>query len=86
MVDIGIYPNEDGSNEILNFMSSGSKGFSSLEEASDSIASYLPHREKPKDIFPRREDFSRCFFPRAIAKGNANKIEFLKVLQKLHWI
>ena len=50
MVDIGIYPNEDGSNEILNFMSSGSKGFSSLEEASDSIASYLPHREKPKDI------------------------------------
>ena len=50
MVDIGIYPNEEGSNEILKFMSSGSKGFSSLEEASDSIASYLPHREKPKDI------------------------------------
>jgi len=50
MVDIGIYPNEDGSNEILKFMSSGSKGFSSLEEASDSIASYLPHRQKPKDI------------------------------------
>ena len=50
MVDIGIYPNEEGSNEILKFMSSGSKGFSSLEEASDSIASYLPHREKPKDV------------------------------------
>ena len=50
MVDIGIYPNEDGSNEILKFMSSGSKGFGSLEEASDSIASYLPHREKPQDV------------------------------------
>ena len=50
MVDIGIYPNEDGSNEILKFMSSGSKGFESLEEASNAISSYLPHREKPKDI------------------------------------
>ena len=50
MVDIGIYPNEDGSNEILNFMSSGFKGFNSLEEASEAISSYLPHREKPKDI------------------------------------
>ena len=50
MVDIGIYPNEDGSNEILNFMSSGFKGFDSLEDASNSISTYLPHREKPKDI------------------------------------
>ena len=50
MVDIGIYPNEEGSNEILEFMSSGFKGFVSLEEASDAIATYLPHREKPKDI------------------------------------
>ena len=50
MVDIGIYPNEDGSNEILKFMSSGFKGFDSLEEASEAISSYLPHREKPKDI------------------------------------
>jgi len=50
MVDIGVYPNEDGSNEILNFMSSGFKGFDSLEDASNAITSYLPHREKPKDI------------------------------------
>ena len=50
MVDIGIYPNEEGSNEILEFMSSGFKGFVSLEEASDAISTYLPHREKPKDI------------------------------------
>ena len=50
MVDIGIYPNEEGSNEILDFMSSGFKGFDSLEEASNAITSYLPHREKPKDL------------------------------------
>ena len=50
MVDIGIYPNEEGSNQILSFMDSGSKGFSSLEEASDAISSFLPHREKPTDL------------------------------------
>ncbi len=56
MVDIGIYPNEDGSNEILNFMSSGFTGFDSLEEASNAISSYLPHREKPKDISGLRKN------------------------------
>ena len=56
MVDIGIYPNEDGSNEILNFMSSGFTGFDSLEEASNAITSYLPHREKPKDISGLRKN------------------------------
>tara|TARA_B100001057_G_C22785652_1_gene925437 strand:+ start:366 stop:1211 length:846 start_codon:yes stop_codon:yes gene_type:complete len=50
MVDIGINPNEDGSNEILNFMRSGSDGFGSIEEASDAISKYLPHRQKPKDL------------------------------------
>ena len=48
MVDIGINPNEDGSNEILNFMRSGSNGFGSIEEASSAISRYLPHRQKPK--------------------------------------
>lgn len=50
MVDIGIYPNEEGSNEILDFMSSGFQGFDSLEDASNAITAYLPHREKPRDI------------------------------------
>ena len=50
MVDIGINPNEDGSNEILNFMRSGSGGFGSIEEASNSISEYLPHRQKPRDF------------------------------------
>ena len=49
MVDIGINPNEDGSNEILNFMRSGSNGFGSIEEVSSAISKYLPHRQKPKD-------------------------------------
>ena len=46
MVD-EIYPNEEGSDEILKFMSSGSKGFSSLEEA---LIQALPifHIEKTK--------------------------------------
>ena len=50
MVDIGINPNEDGSNEILNFMRSGSDGFGSIEEASNAISEYLPHRQKPRDF------------------------------------
>ena len=89
MVDIGIYPNEDGSNEILNFMSSGSKGFSSLEEASDSIASYLPHREKPKDISGlkknlRLKEDGRYYWhwdPRFIESRASNRIDY-KLRQK----
>ena len=50
MVDIGINPNEDGSNEILNFMRSGCSGFGSMEEASNAISEYLPHRQKPRDF------------------------------------
>ena len=49
MVDIGLYPNEKGSDQIINFMQSGNKGFASLEEASKAISGYLPHRKKPKD-------------------------------------
>jgi pimeloyl-ACP methyl ester carboxylesterase len=51
MVDIGLYPNEKGSDQIINFMQSGNKGFASLEEASEAISGYLPHRKKPKDKF-----------------------------------
>ena len=49
MVDIGIYPDPEGSDRIVNFMQSGNKGFESLEEAAETISKYLPHREKPKD-------------------------------------
>ena len=91
MVDIGIYPNEDGSNEILNFMSSGSKGFSSLEEASDSIVSYLPHREKPKDVSGlqknlRLKEDGRYYWhwdPRFIESRTANRSDY-KLKQKIY--
>ena len=84
MVDIGIYPNEEGSNEILKFMSSGSKGFSSLEEASDSIASYLPHREKPKDVSGlkknlRLKEDGRYYWhwdPRFIESRTSNRTDY----------
>ena len=50
MVDIGVYPNQEGSEKILNFMGSASKGFKSLEEAASYISKFLPHRQKPKDL------------------------------------
>ena len=50
MVDIGIYPNQDGSDRIVEFMRSAENGFSSLEEAAAYISDFLPHREKPKDL------------------------------------
>jgi len=49
MVDIGLYPNLEGSQEIVEFMNSGSKGFASIEEAAESVANYLPHRKRPRD-------------------------------------
>ena len=50
MVDIGMRPNDQGSDRIVNFMRSGAKGFASVEEAADAVSGYLPHRERPKDI------------------------------------
>ena len=38
MVDIGLYPNQQGADQVIQFMQSGSEGFSSLEEASDVIS------------------------------------------------
>ena len=49
MVDIGLYPNLEGSQEIVEFMHSGSEGFASIEEAAKSVANYLPHRKRPRD-------------------------------------
>ena len=49
MVDIGLYPNLEGSQEIVNFMHSGSEGFESVEEAAESVSNYLPHRKRPRD-------------------------------------
>ena len=51
LVDITPTVMLDGVEKILGFMGSRSReGFASLEEASDAIAAYLPHRPRPKDL------------------------------------
>ena len=49
MVDIGIRPNDKGSERIINFMRSGIDGFSTIEEAANAVSAYLPNRKRPKD-------------------------------------
>ena len=39
-----------GRQRIQAFMRAGMRGFDTLEDAADSIASYLPHRPRPKDL------------------------------------
>jgi len=49
MVDIAPTVNTAGTDRILAFMHSAPDGFANLEEAADAVASYLPHRPRPKD-------------------------------------
>jgi pimeloyl-ACP methyl ester carboxylesterase len=48
LVDVVPRYEKDGSARIREFMASGMDGFESLEEAADAVASYLPHRTKPR--------------------------------------
>ncbi len=51
LVDITPRMEQAGVDEILGFMAEKMEsGFASLDEAADFIASYLPHRERPKDL------------------------------------
>ena len=51
LVDITPRMKPDGVAKVLGFMSEkAEQGFASLEEASDAIALYLPHRKKPKSL------------------------------------
>lgn len=50
LVDVTPRMETDGVDRILGFMRGGRAGFDTLEEAADSIAKYLPHRERPKDL------------------------------------
>lgn len=50
LVDVTPRLETDGVNRIIGFMKGGTSGFTSLEEAADSIAQYLPHRKRPKDL------------------------------------
>jgi pimeloyl-ACP methyl ester carboxylesterase len=50
---VDIIPESDpaGVDKIMGFMGANLEhGFASLEEAADSIAAYLPHRTRPKDL------------------------------------
>lgn len=49
MVDIAPTVNTAGTDKILAFMHSAPDGFASVEEAADAVATYLPHRPRPKD-------------------------------------
>ncbi len=51
LVDVTPRLDEGGVNKILSFMAEKvDDGFGSVEEAADMIASYLPHRKRPKTL------------------------------------
>ncbi|MET0271772.1 MAG: alpha/beta hydrolase [Phenylobacterium sp.] len=49
MVDVAPMVEPEGAARISGFMRSAPQGFANLEEAADAVASYLPHRPRPKD-------------------------------------
>ena len=48
LVDVVPRYDKNGSARIREFMASGLHGFRTLEEAAEAVASYLPHRKKPR--------------------------------------
>jgi pimeloyl-ACP methyl ester carboxylesterase len=48
LVDVVPRYDKNGSARIRDFMVGNLQGFGSLEEASDAVAAYLPHRSKPR--------------------------------------
>jgi len=50
LVDVTPRLEPGGVERILGFMKAGASGFASLEEVANSIARYLPHRKRPKDL------------------------------------
>lgn len=50
LVDITPRIEMDGAQEIATFMGSAPDGFASLEEAADAVATYLPHRQRPRSV------------------------------------
>lgn len=49
LVDIATRMEIDGARRIMEFMGQAPDGFATLDEAADAIASYNPHRPRPKD-------------------------------------
>jgi pimeloyl-ACP methyl ester carboxylesterase len=51
LVDVTPRLDPQGTQHIMNFMSARlTDGFATLEEAADTIAAYVPHRERPKNL------------------------------------
>lgn len=50
LVDVAARIERDGAQRIIAFMQARPEGFASLDEAADAVASYLPHRRRPRDL------------------------------------
>lgn len=50
LVDIATRMEPDGAARIISFMASRPEGFESVEEAADAVASYNPHRRRPRSL------------------------------------
>ncbi|MDH4560772.1 MULTISPECIES: alpha/beta hydrolase [unclassified Pseudomonas] len=50
LVDVVPRIEAEGAAEILRFMQAAPNGFTSLQEAADAVAAYLPHRQRPTDF------------------------------------
>jgi pimeloyl-ACP methyl ester carboxylesterase len=50
LVDIVPRMNREGAAKVQAFMRSAPDGFASVEEAAESVAAYLPHRKRPKNV------------------------------------
>ncbi|MGC1443433.1 MAG: alpha/beta hydrolase [Burkholderiaceae bacterium] len=50
LVDMAPQIETEGAQEVLDFMAQRPEGFASLEEVSDTIAGYQPHRKRPRNL------------------------------------
>lgn len=59
LVDITTRPERAGVDRIRDFMRRGMEGFSSIDEAADAVASYLPNRDRAPDHESLRKNLRR---------------------------
>ncbi|UCE87890.1 MAG: alpha/beta fold hydrolase [Deltaproteobacteria bacterium] len=59
LVDIVPKMEPEGVERIVGFMRAAPDGFASVQEAADAIASYLPHRARPRDLSGLRKNLRR---------------------------
>lgn len=60
LVDVTPRLQRQGVVRIIEFMRGGDQGFSSVDDAADAVASYLPHRRRPKDLNGLRKNLRKC--------------------------